>query len=222
VKALLVCAAPVEGTCRLTARLAAEADLVVAVDGGGLVCLEAGVVPDVVVGDFDSLCEADLARLAEQGATVVRFPADKDASDLDLAVDEARRRGATALQVTAASSGRLDHSLAVLGSLASAADLWPHLVEPDLDVWAVSPSGRGCLVLQGAGATVSLMSLSGVAVVSSQGLVWEVLDAELVAASSLGLSNRIGREGSARISVSSGVVLVFAPQVGGSVRAQGA
>ena len=93
-RALLVCAAPVPGTETLLPRLAAEADLVVAVDGGGSVCLEAGVVPDVVVGDFDSLPDDDLDRLGQLGVSVIEFPAEKDASDLELAVGEVRCRGA--------------------------------------------------------------------------------------------------------------------------------
>jgi thiamine pyrophosphokinase len=221
VKALLVCAAPAPGAAELLRELAAEADLTIAVDGGGSLCLSAGVVPDVILGDFDSLTYDDLRRLGDSGASVVRFPADKDASDLELAVAEARRRGATALVLTAASSGRLDHTLAVLGVLASAADLWPHLAEPELDVWALAPTGRGSIVVSGADSTISLLPFGGPAVVTTKGAVWDVVAEELDPASSRGLSNRIGPSGTARIRVSAGVVLLFAPQVAGTVRAQG-
>ena len=36
-------------------RLAARADLVVAADGGAIVALNAGITPDAVVGDLDSV-----------------------------------------------------------------------------------------------------------------------------------------------------------------------
>jgi thiamine pyrophosphokinase len=202
--------------------LAAEADLVIAVDGGGSVCLEAGVRPDVVVGDFDSLPHAHLDSLRGLGARIQAHPADKDASDLDLAIAEARRRGAASLIVTAASSGRLDHTLAVLGALSAASDLRAHLAEPDLDVWVLSPEGRSKLTLVGAESTLSIMAVSGPAVVSAEGVVWEVSDLMLDPGSSRGLSNRVGASGRALISVSSGVVLVISPQVAGTVRAQGA
>jgi thiamine pyrophosphokinase len=220
-KALLVCASPAPGAHGLLRKLVADADLTIAVDGGGSLCLSAGVTPDVVLGDFDSLSSADLKRLSDSGASVVRFPADKDESDLELAVAEARRRGATTLVLTAASSGRLDHTLAVLGVLSSAADLLPHLAEPDLDVWALSPTGRDSMVLTGADATISLLPFGSPAVVSTEGAVWDVDADEFDPAETRGLSNRIGPSGSARIRVSSGVVLLFAPQVAGTVRAQG-
>lgn len=210
-RALLVCAAPAPGTLDLLPCLAAAADLIVAVDGGGALCLDAGVMPDVVVGDFDSLSHADLDRIRASGAVVSQFPAEKDASDLELAVEEARIRGATSITVTAASTGRLDHTLAALGVLVSAAELLPRLAEPGMDVWVMSPQGRSSTILSGAGETISVLAFGGPAVVSVKGVIWELESAELSPDSSLGLSNRIGSAGRARISVSHGVALLFAP-----------
>jgi thiamine pyrophosphokinase len=211
----------VAGTLALLPRLAAQADLVVGVDGGGALCLQAGVAPDLVVGDFDSLSPDDLDRLRESGAPIRQFPAEKDASDLELAVREARARGATSITVTAASTGRLDHTLAAVGVLCSAAELVPHLVEPDHDMWVLSPRGRDSMVLSGAGATISLFAFGVPAVVSAKGVVWELDSAQLAPCSSLGLSNRIGSAGRARISVSEGVALLLAPRVSGKANAQG-
>ena len=219
-RALLVCAAPVPGTSALLPGLAAEADFVVAVDGGGSVCLEAGVLPDIVVGDFDSLSAADLDRLGCLGVSVIEFPTDKDASDLELALAEVRRRGANSVVITAASTGRLDHTLAVLSVLSSAVDLRSHLVEPELDVWALSSRGRSSITLSGTGATISLIPVGGCATVSAGGVVWELAETELHPTSSLGLSNRIGPGGRATISVSLGTVLLLAPRGPGAVRAQ--
>ncbi len=219
-RALLICAAPSPGFSALLPGLATDADFIVAVDGGGSVCLEAGVMPDVVVGDFDSLPADDLDRLELLGVSVIEFPAEKDASDLELAIAEVRDRGASSIVITAASAGRLDHTLAVLAVLSSAVDLRPHLVEPQLDVWVLSPSGRSSIILSGAGATISLMPFGASATVSAGGCVWELAEAELDPSSSLGLSNRIGPDGRATISVSRGVVLLLAPGGPGAVRAQ--
>ena len=219
-RALLVCAAPVAGSPALVRRLVANADLIIAVDGGGAVCLEAGILPDVVVGDMDSLAPADLSRLRESAVSICQFSADKDVSDLELAVIEARSRGATSITVTAASAGRMDHALAGLGVLASACDLSPHLAEPEVDIWVLSSEGRGSLLLEGAGATISLVAFGASAVVSAKGVVWELDEISLDPTSSLGLSNRIGDGGCAQIAVSEGVILAIAPQVNGAVRAQ--
>jgi thiamine pyrophosphokinase len=220
VKALLVCAASVDGTIALLPSLAAEADVIVAVDGGGSVCLSADVVPDVVLGDFDSLPAADLDLLTELGASVRGFPTEKDQSDLELAVAEVRELGATSIVVTAASSGRLDHTMSALGVLAAAADLRPQVIEPDLDVWILSSAGRSSLQLLGAGATVSLIPIGVPAVVSAEGMRWDLDRVALDHTTSRGLSNRIASESGARISVSEGAILVFAPVLEGTVRAQ--
>lgn len=220
-RALLVCAAPVPGSEALLPRLAADVDLVVAVDGGGALCLTAGVVPDAVVGDFDSLSPGDLQRLLARGVEPHEYPADKDASDLELAIVEVRRRGATSITVTAALAGRLDHTLAALGVVCSARDLVPHMVEPELEAWVLSPEGRESIVLSGADATLSVLAFGAPAVVSAEGVIWKLDSARLTPESSLGLSNRIDSEGSARISVHEGVALVLAPKVAGRGCVQG-
>lgn len=219
-RALLVAAAPTAGSSELVASLAAESDLVIAVDGGGAVCLEAGVVPDVVLGDFDSLAPELLERLKSQGARIVSFPPKKDATDLELAVDEARRAGATHVVVSCATSRRLDHTLAVLGVLARASDLRPEIAEPDLGAWVLSPSGRAHLDLAGCGATVSLLALSEPVVVSVTGVDWPLDAHALQPGSTLGVSNVIAGEEGARISVGEGTLLVIAPEVSGATRAR--
>ena len=106
-RALLVAAAPVAGSVALVAELAPQHDLVIAVDGGGRVCLDAHVTPDLVVGDFDSLDTAVLEELRDAGARVLAFPAEKDATDLELGLAAARDAGADELTVTAVSANWL-------------------------------------------------------------------------------------------------------------------
>jgi thiamine pyrophosphokinase len=117
-RALLVCAAPSAGYEGLVTTLAAEADLVVAVDGGGALCVRAHVSPDVVVGDLDSLDAAAELELQAAGAEFVILPADKSETDLDVALQTVRDRGADEVVVCAALSGRLIARGAV-GSLAN-------------------------------------------------------------------------------------------------------
>ena len=62
----------------------AERPWVIAADGGAARCLAAGVRPDIVVGDFDSLPVEALARLRELGVEVRTASPDKDESDMEL------------------------------------------------------------------------------------------------------------------------------------------
>jgi len=210
-RALLVAAAPVPGSADLVAELASRSDLVIAVDGGGAVCLDAGVTPDLVLGDFDSLSSEALAVLTDRGVRTVMFPSRKDHTDLELALDRARQSGATEVAVTCATSGRLDHTLAAMGALAANADLRPELVEPDVTGWVLSARGRSSLLLSGRGATISLLALAGPAIVSASGVEWPLEHVELLPGSGLGVSNVIVAPAGAAIGIHAGTVLVLAP-----------
>jgi thiamine pyrophosphokinase len=219
VRALLVAAAPTAGSIDLVARLAETADLVIAIDGGGAVCLDADVRPDVVLGDFDSLAPSALNRLTAGGARVVTFPARKDRTDLELAIDEARSAGATEVVLTCAATGRLDHTLAALGALEAAADLHPELAEPDVSAWVLAPEGRSELVLFGVGATISLLASTMGAVVTESGVEWPLEAHDLLPGSGLGVSNVIASAEGARVLMHEGTVLVLAPALPSAPRA---
>ena len=86
--------------------------IVVAADSGLHLAETLGLHVDRIVGDLDSadpdLVEAAVAR----GAVIERHPAEKDATDLELALDAAVREGAQRVVVVGGGGGRLDHFLA--------------------------------------------------------------------------------------------------------------
>ena len=85
----------------------------VAADGGARYALDAGVVPDLVVGDMDSLGETGAREVAERGALLERHPVRKDKMDGHLAVMAARERGATDVDLVCATGGSLSALFAV-------------------------------------------------------------------------------------------------------------
>src|SRR5262245_58117127 len=91
---------------------------VVAADGGADRALAPGLAVDVLIGDLDSIDAATLARLERDGVRVLGHPAAKDATDLELALDEALALGARHVLVVASAGGRLDHLLSSLLLLA--------------------------------------------------------------------------------------------------------
>jgi thiamine pyrophosphokinase len=199
----------------LVASLAECVDTVIAADGGGAACLAAGVHPNVVVGDLDSLSKADEELLRQTGARFVIVPAEKDVTDLDLALDEAQRVGSTDLWLTGVFGGRLDHTLAAAGSLARHAALRPHVVEPDAHAWVLAPTGRPCVALVGSGSTVSLFALDGPATVTCLGLKYPLFGEELAPLDSRGLSNVIVGE-RASVEVTRGRLLVLSVLTNGT------
>ena len=83
-------------------------DLVIAADSGYHHAQMLSIRVDLLIGDLDSIDpDVDLSD-----TDVVRHPADKDKSDLELAIAVASARGATNLVVVGGGGGRLDHLLA--------------------------------------------------------------------------------------------------------------
>ena len=211
-RALIVAAAPQEGTVALLDALATDADITIAADGGAAVYAAAGIVPDVIVGDLDSLDPTVREELIDGGASVRAYPTDKDVTDLDLALAEASLRGATDVAVTAAFGARLDHTLAAIGSLARRADLRPRIHEPGSHGWILAPEGRASVAFDTAGTVFSIVSLGGPATISATGVRWPLESAVLPPLSSWAISNVAERAGAA-IVVSAGTVLVLCPEV---------
>ena len=195
-----------------------SADLVIAADGGADVLDRLGRRPDRLVGDLDSADPALVARLTAAGTAVERHPADKEASDTELALASALEAGATELVVLGALGGaRVDHELANVLLLASPA-LAGRAVRLARGPTTLRMVGeRGRLDLDGGtGDLVTLLPIGGDAVgVTTNGLRWELDRATLALGPSRGLSNEILRA-PASVSVTEGRLLAVETATEGS------
>ena len=93
--------------------------LVIAADVGLAEAERLGVEVELLVGDMDSVDAGSLGRFERQGGEVRRYPEDKDATDLDLAIEAALVAGVGHVVVVGGGGGRLDHLIAnalVMGS----------------------------------------------------------------------------------------------------------
>ena len=88
-------------------------DLVIAADAGYRQVLAIGQKVDILVGDMDSLGTS----VPEDSVEIVRLPAEKDLTDLQVAVELAVGRGADEIVLVSSLSGRLDHTLSTLAIL---------------------------------------------------------------------------------------------------------
>lgn len=187
-----------------------HAETVVAADGGLDRALALGLAVDVVIGDLDSVSDAALAAAEAAGTRVVRHPAAKDATDLELALDEAVALGARRVLVVASADGRLDHLLASLELLA--ADRYAELELDALIGDARIAVIRRERVLRGTpGELVSLIAVGGRAEgVTTEGLAYGLAGERLGAGSTRGVSN-VFEDEEARVDVGSGVLLAICP-----------
>jgi thiamine pyrophosphokinase len=188
---------------------------VVAADSGVEHALALGRVVDLVVGDLDSADPAAVETAAAGGAEVRHYPAAKDKTDLELALDAARDAGARRVIVVGGSGGRLDHFLANALLLAS-----PSFA--DLDVEALVGRARITVIHRDAhlsgtpGDLVSLLATGGPARgVRTGGLRFPLHGEDLLPGSTRGVSNELV-EPVAAVSLAHGVLLAVQPDIGGS------
>lgn len=190
-RALIAGASPEPGGEAFYRQALAGADFVVAADAGGEWCVSLGRIPDLVVGDFDSAAPGAPQRLRAAGIEVTEFSVEKDESDLELAVAAALARGAGSLTLTACSGGRLDHTLASVGSLTRAGRSGTaDLQEPSFAAWTVAgDQGAGIELQTRPGTTFSVLAVGEARGVSITGGLFPLVAAALPSLSSLGLSN---------------------------------
>lgn len=203
-----------------------EVALVIGADAGALLAQPLGLPLDLIVGDADSLGEARLAAFAKAGVAIERAPADKDASDLELALQAAVSRGATEVVVLGAFGGRLDHLLVNVSLLA-----WPALAGQVFELLdngsrarlltsdSSSPRPARLELADRPGDLVTLLAFDGPAHgVTTAGLRWPLADATLAPGSSLGLSNVLTGppQAPAWVEVRSGRLLVIETTLLGS------
>jgi thiamine pyrophosphokinase len=190
-------------------RSLAEGDgaLVVAADGGARIAWELGLKPQLVIGDMDSLSEKELLKLESDGTKILRYPTDKNETDLELALLYAAEQGADWIRVLGAIGGRFDQMLANVYLLAL-----PALEHVDIALVARKQMIRllraGEHELKGqVGDTISLIPISGDVRVSTKQLKYPLRNETLHFGPARGISN-VMEQSSAFVSIAEGVLIM--------------
>lgn len=85
----------------------APEDYVIAADGGWLACRKAGVLPELLIGDFDSL------DTVPDGPNILQLPVEKDDTDTMRAIKAGLERGEREFHIYGGMGGRrTDHTMA--------------------------------------------------------------------------------------------------------------
>ena len=174
-----------------------RAGLIIAADGGANHCARLGIVPDILLGDLDSVETGLLQKLQAQGVAIHRHPPEKDATDLELALDLALDRGATAVWLVGALGGRWDMSLAniMLCALDKYRGLPINLVGADCRMHILRSGQPFTVHPTHPGRKVSLLPLRGdVQGITLEGFQYPLRDASLPFGSSRGISNVLTEE----------------------------
>ena len=181
-------------------------DLVLGTDGGARYADTLNVTLDAVIGDLDSL--SDLEQQSISNAEFVSYPAEKDETDLELAILYAEKQGADQIVMVGVMGGRMDMTIAniLLITQASLSSQRIEVWHGEQTGWIIKPPGED--ISGHPGDTVSLMSLGGnVSGITTKGLKYSLKDEKFPFGSVRGISNLLEKP-SAHIKLSEGFLLV--------------
>lgn len=181
-------------------------DFIIAADGGAKHCQALGLHPAVVIGDLDSLTQAELETLKAQGAKIFQFPERKDFTDLELALVHARSLGMNEILILGALGERWDQTLANVSLPAAFPDLNIKLVDGNQELFYLR-SGETITVAGRPGDTLSLVALGDEARgITTTKLEYALTGESLPLGSTRGVSNVL-LEAEAQVSLREGFLL---------------
>jgi thiamine pyrophosphokinase len=182
---------------------------VIAADSGLHHAADIDIAVDLVIGDMDSVDPTTLAAAVGRGSQIQRHPANKDRTDLELAINAALDFGVRKLLIVGAHTGRLDHLLGAMGLFAATATRVEEITWIDgLTEIFGCVSGHPTTINGRVGDGLSLVPASNdVSGVNTDGLRWRLLDEALPTGSTRGISNVIEAT-PATVSVESGTLLI--------------
>jgi thiamine pyrophosphokinase len=193
-------------------KLIGEKDIFfIAADGGALFLESIGFLPDVIIGDFDSLTEVQYRRYEKLGAKIIKYPVEKDETDGELALQYCQKRGFNNIIIIGFTGGRLDQQLANIFLLEYAfkSGITAFIKEPGLEMGIID---REKMFFQKMGAGLSLIPLDEkVTGVTVTGCKYLLESGSLLRYKTKGISNIIEQE-KAVITVEKGLLLYILDQ----------
>ena len=180
-------------------------------DGGYLVCKKAGIKPDAVIGDFDSLTEEQIREIDELGIERIVYPAEKGETDTLLCVSYGLKLGAAKFLIVGGIGGDFGHTMANIQVLSFLSDMECEAEITTCSNRLLMVSGAAPMVINGApGGKFSVFSYtercSGVSIKNAK---YELNDAALTQSFPLGVSNEFTEKGPVNIAVKHGRLLVI-------------
>lgn len=185
-----------------------EHDYIICADGGITIAEKSGIIPDIVLGDLDSVEEVG-ARYS-----FIRYPREKDDTDTLLCIKYGIKKGFKDFLIIGGIGGRLDHTIANIQALAFAKESGVNIAIVSGDAFCTMISDGGKYeVKKTENCCISLFSYTDVCEgVYVLGTKYELSDALLKNTFPLGVSNEFNSE-KAEIRLSKGKLLIVVSKI---------
>ncbi len=183
-------------------------DIIMCADGGYDYASAAGIIPDMLIGDLDSISVPN-----DPAIETIIYPSEKDDTDTGICLQTALDRGCNDILIIGGLGGRLDHTISNIQLITGKSNLADRIVIKD--------KGNSCTVLNNSSITlprcdkqyVSVFPMTDCRGVSESGVKYPLDNAHLPVGSTIGTSNEIISE-KAVFSVTDGILLVITSEEG--------
>jgi len=184
---------------------------IICVDGGLKAAYHAGIRPDYIIGDFDTI-EPEILKdyRGKESVAIMEYNPVKDATDTEIALEHALSLQPDEIYLIGATGTRFDHTLGNVHILKKA-------LEVDIPTYSIDPHNKIYMINQAHsikkeslyGPYISLFPLTTeVTGVTLNGFKYPVEHKNLHVGSSLGISNEI-IEDTAYISLEDGILIII-------------
>lgn len=118
--------------------------VICAADSGAEMLIDAHILPDILIGDFDSIDPKTEDYYRRQKVTLEALPKEKNVTDTEYALEVLLKKDIDEIIILGAFGGRIDHELAVLTRISQ-----HHLEHPGIRLVALSPEIALCAIQTG-------------------------------------------------------------------------
>ena len=187
-----------------------NAEYIIAADSGLKYIDELGLVPDMILGDYDSVEDGLLDKY--NSTDIKTYPREKDYTDTHIAIINALKAGASEIYILGAIGTRMDHTFTNICNMKVAldCDVPCFIYDRHNKVYIVNDQMREVKLSKKEqyGDYVSIVPLSEEAVISLTGFKYTLDDYVLHQGLSICQSNEI-KEDEAIIKINKGLLIVF-------------
>ncbi|OGG03556.1 thiamine diphosphokinase [Candidatus Gottesmanbacteria bacterium RBG_16_37_8] len=168
-----------------------KSDYIIAADGASFLLIKKGIIPDLAVGDFDSLSSVKLRMVQNKIAKIIKYPRIKDLTDMHLAVIEALKLKPQKITIYGGTGKRIDHFLGnlFLLELINKFNIKAEIVDEYNEIKIIEKIET--LTKSAYFPYFSIIPLSEETVVSATGCRYEIKNKKITRGQTIGISNEI-------------------------------
>ena len=183
-------------------------DFIICADGGYDHAAAAGIVPDMLIGDLDSITLPN-----DPAVKTLIFPSEKDDTDTGICLQTALDKGYRDIMIIGGLGGRLDHTMSNIQLIAGKCHLADRIIIKDKTNSCTALNNSSITLPRVENQYVSVFPMTECRGVYESGVKYPLNDYHLPIGSTIGTSNEITEE-YGTFSVTDGIMLVITSEEG--------